>query len=495
MNLLSRDNSFYRYSIATPDDLSESCFLRRQLKAKQNNRQSFFYEISPGFSDPNLFYEFIRTKATVKDLVCVSFELYTELPESIRTSVNTIVKISSRRDLRQFAGESIPVPAILFAPLVYPDLAEMVEFLGRYSRPESIYWLFSPYRPEVKSSLTVKDICSFPVSYQTISGLEIYNHDIPHHYELQPLPRSSYRVEWQFRTPEFRPAVSVIIPTYNNSSFLSNVIWHLTKQDIDPSCYEMVIVDDGSTDRSSVIIQELLSAFKDKVNLTYIYWSKDHPSRGSQEFFRPGLARNLGCRHSSGKYLTFLDSDMLVPAHFIKTCIQELSANDIVQFQRFHIHQNLSRNNPQYRHIQLHKDTYIEEKNYWSQLFFCNHWSELPYHWKYTCTYALALKKEDFIRLGMFKKYYISYGFEDTDLGYEAHKRNYRFSLAKVPLLHLTSYDQMQYKNSSSHRLKLLRVTAELFFLQHLDRNVYSLLGNFYRSQKPVRAYFRDLLP
>jgi GT2 family glycosyltransferase len=184
---------------------------------------------------------------------------------------------------------------------------------------------------------------------------------------------------------------------------------------------------------------------------------------------------------------------MLVPKNFIETCILELKNNNIIQFQRLHINQNLSRNNPVYENINT-SDTYIEEKNYWSELFNTNDWMSLPFHWKYTCTYALGISKNNFLKLGMFKKYYISYGFEDTDLGYEAALQGFNFKLIKIPLMHQTAYDLMQYRNSTSQRFKLLRVTAELFYLQHLDKKIYELLGNYLRFQKPLKSIIRDFL-
>jgi hypothetical protein len=117
----------------------------------------------------------------------------------------------------------------------------------------------------------------------------------------------------------------------------------------------------------------------------------------------------------------------------------------------------------------------------------------LKHHWKFTCTYALGLKKSDFMEVGRFKKYYVSYGFEDTDLGYELYKRKKTFFLVPMPLYHLTAYNQMQYQNSQLKRLKLLRKTAELFYLQHLNPEIYHLFGNFYRFQKKLPHYLRDL--
>ncbi len=96
--------------------------------------------------------------------------------------------------------------------------------------------------------------------------------------------------------------------------------------------------------------------------------------------------------------------------------------------------------------------------------------------------------------MGRFKKYYTSYGFEDTDLGYEFSLRKKKSFLIQTPLLHLTAYDQMQYKNSKIKRLQLLRKTAGLFYLQHLNPEIYHAFGNFYSFEKPIRHSIRDLI-
>lgn len=498
MNLLSTDNSFYRYNIETADDLSESCFIRRQTKARQHNKKSFFFSLAETWQDRpaenELLREFLSLKLTDRDVFCAG-----PAAAAFRSCLRNghfVLKIcgptglaSLPHILPDYNGD------LLLMPRTRQDLRGFMSFYETEPRRDRIYWEFAPYDHELKGSLTVKDICATDIDYRSIAGLEIFNTRIPRHYELAPATRTSYRIDWRFEVPDSRPVVSVIIPTFNNSVFLSNVVWHLINQRAARTDYEIIIADDGSSDRSSEIIRALFEKYRAQVNLTYIYWSKEHPVLGPQNFFRPGLARNLAARYSRGDYLFFLDSDMLVPPDFIDIVRGELGRHDVIQFQRFHIHQELSKANPAYAAIELKKDTYIEEKHYWSELFFCNSWNELPFYWKYTCTYALGIEKAKFFEAGLFKKYYISYGFEDTDLGYEAHKRGYRFSLVKTPLLHLTSYDLMQYKNSASRRFNLLKVTAELFFLQHLNRDVYTLLGNFYRSQKPLKALVRDLLP
>lgn len=492
---MSTNNSFYRYEIESLADISETVYARRKLKADQNNKTGFLFVFYENFKAIDLAAVFIATKICAQDLVQTTPRNHHLICNRINR-LQCLLNLRNPADLKalpEFDTPALKPENLLLTPLTTTDLNTFAEFNSRFADDYSIYWLFAPYNPEIRNSLTVKDVSTKNIKYRTIKGLEIYNSNIPQHYELEPLKPTSYKIEWTFTAGTKKPLISVIIPTYNNVIFLSNVIGHLLQQNASRETYEIIIADDGSHDNSSEIIFSLFESYKAAVNLKYVYWSKLHPIRGDQKFFRPGLARNLAARYSKGEYLLFLDSDMLTPADFISSALLQLQENDVIQYQRFHINQELSKTNPVYGDIDLKRDTYIEEKEYWSEFFFSENWSALPHFWKYTCTYSLGISKEKFFELGLFKKYYVSYGFEDTDLGYEAYKRNFRFQLIKIPLLHLTAYDMMQYQNSFTKRFSLLSKTAELFYLQHLDSEIYQLLGNYFRFQKPFRAFLKDL--
>lgn len=87
------------------------------------------------------------------------------------------------------------------------------------------------------------------------------------------------------------PQVSVVIPTYNRISFLRRAIESVLAQTYKD--YEIVVVDDGSTDKTKDIVKK----YGKKVR--YIY----QKNRG------PSVARNIGIKKAKGKYIAFLDSD------------------------------------------------------------------------------------------------------------------------------------------------------------------------------------------
>ncbi len=87
--------------------------------------------------------------------------------------------------------------------------------------------------------------------------------------------------------------ISVVIPTYNRAELLAETILSALEQTWDDR--EIIVVDDGSTDRTS----EAVKAFQDRI----IYIRQ--PNSG------PAKARNAGIRLAKGKYIAFLDSDDL----------------------------------------------------------------------------------------------------------------------------------------------------------------------------------------
>jgi len=87
--------------------------------------------------------------------------------------------------------------------------------------------------------------------------------------------------------------VSVIIPTYNRGWILKEAVESVFAQDFQD--FELIIVDDGSTDNT----QDVLDAYRSKIILL------KQKNRGAS------AARNMGIASASGQYIAFLDSDDL----------------------------------------------------------------------------------------------------------------------------------------------------------------------------------------
>jgi len=100
--------------------------------------------------------------------------------------------------------------------------------------------------------------------------------------------------------------VSVIIPTYNRKDLLTECIDSLLKQSYPKEDYEIIIIDDGSTDGTEKIIQTLISAN----NYDISYHRKE---RGG-----PSSALNLGIKKAGGKILAFIDDDAITKENWLK---------------------------------------------------------------------------------------------------------------------------------------------------------------------------------
>ena len=107
--------------------------------------------------------------------------------------------------------------------------------------------------------------------------------------------------------------ITVIIPTYNEKGTLENCIESLGKQSI--SDFEIIVVDDGSTDGTLEILKNL------KKSLPYFRFSRQN-HRG------PGAARNLGAALAKGEILVFVDADMAFDEDFLKNLVKPITSGE-----------------------------------------------------------------------------------------------------------------------------------------------------------------------
>jgi len=104
--------------------------------------------------------------------------------------------------------------------------------------------------------------------------------------------------------------ISIIIPCYNAENYIAETINSVLKQTY---CnYEIIIIDDGSSDRSKERIKSINSS-----KIRYVY----------QENSGVSQARNNGFLIAKGKYVLFLDADDLISENFIEKRALFLEAN------------------------------------------------------------------------------------------------------------------------------------------------------------------------
>ena len=112
--------------------------------------------------------------------------------------------------------------------------------------------------------------------------------------------------------------ISIIIPVYNQAEHLPNLLNSINQQSYDN--YEIIIVNDGSTDQLNEIINKYQSLFGNKLN----YLQQEN--RGAN------AARNKGAKLARGEYIIFCDADVIIKPAMLEQMLKTLKDNPGASF-------------------------------------------------------------------------------------------------------------------------------------------------------------------
>lgn len=226
------------------------------------------------------------------------------------------------------------------------------------------------------------------------------------------------------------PALSVVIPTYNRCPILKKALLALDRQTLAPDEYEVIVVDDGSTDGTEAMVQELTVRYP----LRY----------ERQERKGPATARNTGIRRARGELIVFIDSDIVVSRGF-------LGAHGAAHAGR----DDCVAHGPVIHTTDLENPTTTPLKvTDWSRAFFA--------------TGNASVRREHLFGAGLFDERFVEYGWEDLELGL----RLRRMGLVRViapeakgyhykDRLHLSQFPALKERERQRAR------TAVLFYRRH----------------------------
>lgn len=111
--------------------------------------------------------------------------------------------------------------------------------------------------------------------------------------------------------------LSIIIPIYNVEKYLYTCLNSISCQT--DSEFEVLLVDDGSSDRSGLICDE--------------YEKRDGRFKAIHiKNSGPSIARNTGLKHANGDLITFVDSDDWVPLNYVETIRKSIKNYDLLYF-------------------------------------------------------------------------------------------------------------------------------------------------------------------
>lgn len=158
----------------------------------------------------------------------------------------------------------------------------------------------------------------------------------------------SNRFKLKFDSIEKQPLVSIIMPTYNRAYIIGNAISSVIEQRY---CnWELIIVDDGSSDNT----REVVDSFDD---IRIKFYSTPKNSGVSK-------ARNMALEKSSGKYISYLDTDNDWSPNFLLNMIGNMEENP--EFESAYSAQNIFKEQRKLTGIRfgLFNRTLLENRNY-----------------------------------------------------------------------------------------------------------------------------------
>jgi glycosyltransferase involved in cell wall biosynthesis len=194
------------------------------------------------------------------------------------------------------------------------------------------------------------------------------------------------------------PRLSVVVPVRNGASHLARSLAALEASDLAHACWELVVVDDGSTDGS-------VAEAERRADVVIRLGSGPHGA---------AFARNRGVEASRGEVLAFVDADVLVHADALGRMLQVLDSDDTVAavFGAYDEDPDAAGFISQYRNL-LHHYMHLKGAG------------EADTFW----TGCGAVRRSAFVQAGGFDEVGFRWHIEDIDLGYRIRDRGWRILL------------------------------------------------------------------
>lgn len=191
--------------------------------------------------------------------------------------------------------------------------------------------------------------------------------------------------------------LSIIVPIYNVAAYLRKCVDSLLVQDI--SDYEIILVDDGSTDNSGAIADEILNAHSQSP-IAHCQIKVEHQLNAGLS-----AARNTGISLATGKYILFVDSDDYLQPNTLGALLEQAERDnlDVLRFRFQNVKENAEKFVP---HVGMKTDYNDYSSNPTDGLNFLNDRVGIQcYAWQF-------IVKTEIIRQELFTP---GIYFEDTD--------------------------------------------------------------------------------
>lgn len=281
--------------------------------------------------------------------------------------------------------------------------------------------------------------------------------------------------------------LSVIIPTYNRKNVLIKCLNALFEQIYPKSNFEIIVIDDGSTDGTESVVKEIIK--KLPVELRYF----------KQENRGPGAARNVGIKNAKGDIVLFIGDDIIATPTLLEEHMKWHKSNpednvailgfvtwspeiEITPFMKW-----LENGGPQFHFWQIQDKTEIDIQ-------------------KYFYTSNISLKREFLLDNNLlFDEDFPYAAYEDIELGYRLKKVRMILKYNKNAIsyhYHCTSVDdacQRMIKVGESayifskkmgHEPKLISKPSVRKLLSKVKFTIFYLIAKFYEKRRVKERIF-----
>jgi len=191
--------------------------------------------------------------------------------------------------------------------------------------------------------------------------------------------------------------ISVIIPVYNAEKSIESCINAFFNQSYEGE-YELIVVDDGSTDKTFEIIKKYARDYPKIIRVLH------------QKHNGPAAARNLGAKYAKGNIILFTDADCVPHKDWISEMIKPFKDKEIVGVQGRYksIQKSLIA-----RFVQLEIEDRYDKMRKYKYIDFVG-------------SYSAGYRKDIFLKIGGFDEHFKIPSGEDSELSFRLHKMKYR---------------------------------------------------------------------
>jgi len=212
-------------------------------------------------------------------------------------------------------------------------------------------------------------------------------------------------------TAGINPVVTIVLPCYNYACYLPGAVRSVAGQTFQD--FEVIIVNDGSTDNTLEVARELLDKYRGELCITLV----DQENGG-----HPSITKNTGYSYAKGKYCFTLDSDDMLRPDYVEKTVAVLAK---------------------------HPDVDVVYPGY--QTFGETDWFHIPpdfdldslKYWDYI-PYSSVFRREVYERVKGYETSPSHRIMEDWDFWLRAYREGYKFRPIKEPLLlHRTHHDSL----------------------------------------------------